>query len=408
MTFSQFLHRNARWLALGFLLTLSSSFGQTFFISLFGGHLRASFGLTHGEFGWIYTVANISSALVLVWLGKFADRPKLTVLSVLTLLGLAAATVGMFGVNSLPLLLLTIFCLRLFGQGMPGHIAMTAMARWFNAQRGRALAIASLGNAAGEAVFPVIAVSLIAAIGWRETWLAAAGWLLLLSIPLVIWLLRGEPRTPESPKPPRPGTVAPRDLTRGEVLRDPLFYALLPCIGLPGFAVTGTFFHQVHLVEVKGWGLLWFASSFPAHSTAAVLASLLSGWAIVRWNAVMLLPFYLLPMSLGFLIIGVSPSLWSAPAFMALAGLSSGAAATILGALWAELYGTRHLGAIRALVIAVLVFASALAPGFMGALIDWHIGIESQFLAFAVYGFGAAGWLWLVTLRLRRNALAQT
>jgi predicted negative regulator of RcsB-dependent stress response len=36
----RFLTENLRWLATGFLLAIGSSFGQTYFISLFAGEIR--------------------------------------------------------------------------------------------------------------------------------------------------------------------------------------------------------------------------------------------------------------------------------------------------------------------------------------------------------------------------------
>ena len=411
MNFEDFLRRNARWLAAGFLLALSSSFGQTYFIALFAGNLRATFDLSHGEFGGIYSAANIASAVCLVWLGKMADRGRLVLPGAAVLCGLAVAALAMSGVASLAMLAGTLFALRLFGQGLLGHIAMTAMGRWFVAQRGRALSIAALGFPAGEAVFPFLAVALMAAVGWRGTWLVAAGALLGLALPALLWLLRREPRHDASgAKTAGPGrtAAAPREWTRREVLRDPFFYWLLPAIMAPSYMLTGAFFHQVHLVETKGWSLAWFAASFPAYSLASVAGSLCFGWAVDRWNAVRLLSGYLLPMALGFLILGLSGLPLAAPVFMALSGCTAGAGATLVSALWAELYGTRHLGAIRALAMAALVFAAALAPGSMGWMIDLGIGLEIQFLGFTIYTLCAAAALWPLTLRLGRRVMAQT
>lgn len=172
--------------------------------------------------------------------------------------------------------------------------------------------------------------------------------------------------------------------------------------------ITGVFFHQVHLVETKGWSLAWFAATFPAYSLASVAGSLCFGWAVDRWDAVRLISGYLLPMALGFLVLGLATAPAAAPIFMALIGCTAGADATTVGALWAELYGTRHLGAIRALAMALLVFAAALAPGSMGWLIDLGIGLECQFLGFAVYTLCTAAALWPLTLRLGRRVILQT
>jgi MFS family permease len=103
------------------------------------------------------------------------------------------------------------------------------------------------------------------------------------------------------------------------------------------------------------------------------------------------LPAYLLPMAAGLFLLGLVDAPWVALAFMALGGATGGAATTLIGSLWAEIYGTRHLGAIRALAVAAMVFATGLAPGIMGGLLDLGIGLEAQVLVMAVYTLAAAG-----------------
>ena len=74
MSFINFIRANASWLAAGFLLALLSSFGQTFFISIFSGALRNEFDLTHAEWGATYAFGTFSSAVVMVWAGGLSDQ----------------------------------------------------------------------------------------------------------------------------------------------------------------------------------------------------------------------------------------------------------------------------------------------------------------------------------------------
>ncbi len=400
-----FLFDNRRWLGAGFLLALSSGFGQTYFIALFSGDLRATFELSHGGFGGLYTLATVGSAGMLVWLGKFADTQPFARLAALTLTGLALTCLGMAAVVSPLMLVLVLFGLRFFGQGMLSHIAFAAMGRWYVAERGRAIAVASMGFPAAEALFPIVAVSLMLAIGWRQTWLVAAGCLFLLALPIAYKLLLRE-RTSRTPSLEGGSAATPkaRDWTRGEVLRDPLFYVLMPGLLAPPFILTGVFFHQVHLAATKGWSLTLIAASFPIFSLAAVCTSLLLGWAVDRWGAGRLLPGYLLPMAVALLLLSVGTEPWTVPAFMVLAGMTGGSANTLIGSLWAEVYGTRHLGAIRALAVAAMVFATGLAPGIMGVLIDSGVGLPIQIFAAAIYTFAAAGLFLALSFRTDRLA----
>ena len=194
MKLTEFLRENAPYLTTGVLLTFLSSFGQTFFISIFAGHIMGTFELSHGEWGLIYGVGTFTSAAIMVWAGGLTDRFRVRSLAPVILVLLALACLGM-ALNPVWWgLFVVIFALRFAGQGMTSHIAIVAMSRWFIATRGRALAIATTGFAVGEALLPLIFVALMVLIDWRILWLVAAVISLLGILPL-LRLLRLE-RTP--------------------------------------------------------------------------------------------------------------------------------------------------------------------------------------------------------------------
>ena len=89
-------------------------------------------------------------------------------------------------------------------------------------------------------------------------------------------------------------------------------------------------------------------------------------------------------------------ALWAAYGFMLLMGITVGISPVMHGALWAELYGTKHLGAIRAIDTSLMVFASALAPVTMGWLIDVGVELETQFIWMAGYIFVVSAMLFLL------------
>ncbi|MFP4004530.1 MAG: MFS transporter [Alphaproteobacteria bacterium] len=390
-----------------FLMTLSSVFGQTYFIAIFAPQLKSTFGLSDGGFGGLYTVSNVASAAVLLWAGKIADHYRIRWLAVLTLLALAAACAAMASVSAAWMLLPVLFALRLFGQGVPGHLAFTGIGRWYVRRRGRMISLAALGFPISEALAPMTAVALIAAVGWRETWFMAAAVLCAVSVPLVLFFLRNEPAHDQpSDDTDGEGAAERRHWTRAEVLRRPEFFVVLAGVVTPPFVMTGIIFHQAYLVEVKGWTLAWFAAWFPAYAGSSVLAALTTGWLVDRFDARTLLPLFLLPMAAGVLTLAFTDSPWAVPVFMVLGAATGGSAATLLGALWAELFGTRHLGAIRSAAFAAMVFASALAPGLIGALLDMGVRLEDQYVVMAVYALCAAFWLKLLVPRLHRLAEA--
>ena len=383
-----FLRENLRWVAGGFLLTLFSSFGQTFFISLSAGDIRTEYGLSHGGFGTLYMISTLASALTLTQLGKLVDRWTVAQTVWLTIAMLALACLAMAWSWSIVMLAVVIYLLRLFGQGMMSQIAFTAMGKWFAAQRGRAVSISAIGVNLGEASFPYLFVVTAAAFGWRNAWILAAAVLVLLALPAIHLLMRVErkPRSTDAPRPVRSGG----DWTRAQTLRDPLFYVMLLGILAPPFIGTTIFFHQVYLVELRGWSLEAFAASFTVMSLSVITFALITGWLVDRFSAVRILPVYLLPLTAACFVIGSFEAQWAAFVFMALLGVSYGFSTTLFGALWPEIYGTAHLGSIRSMIVAMMVVATAVGPGLTGWLIDLGVPLPRQTLVMGVWCLAGA------------------
>ena len=406
MSGASFIRDNARWLATGLLLGLGSSFGQTYFISIFSGEIRAAYGLTDGQWGGIYTVATISSACLLILFGGRADTVPLSRLALIVTAVFAAACALMAVSSSVWVLLVSVFLLRFCGQGMMTHMKATAMARWFVATRGRAMALTNLGYPVGEAFLPLITILIIAAIGWRATWAVAAAVIVFALIPALMWLLAQD----RAPKGSNGGQGAPglfgKHWTRGEVLRHPLFYAFVPLLLTPGFIGTVVFFHAVHVAEVKGWTLTAMAPSYMTYATASVTMGLVAGWAADRFGPARLVPIVLVPMGLGMFLIGpaVTPLGWAVA--LGLVGITQGMAAALAGTLLPTLFGTNHLGSVRSIATAIMVFATAIGPGITGWFIDQGVTYPDQGVAQGVWCIALSAALvpvMLWTVRLQRE-----
>lgn len=381
-TLSDYLRDNARWLSAGVLLTCLSSFGQTFFIALFAADIQSAFNLSHGGWGTMYTVGTTASAIVMVWAGRQADIFRVRTLGAISLIALALACVAMAVNPWLWALPLVIFALRLTGQGMMSHIAAVAMARWFVATRGRALSIAALGFSMGQAFLPIAVVALMALLDWHVIWLLCAG-IALLGVPLLMTLLSKE-RTPASMAQSSDSLgMSGLHWSRKDMLHHPLFWLMVPAILGPSAFNTAFFFHQVHYATVVGISTLQMVSYFPFFTAVTVIAMIATGALVDRLGTAKLLPFHQLPMVAAFVIFATH-MLGLGWGFFFLA-LTAGAQATLIAAFWAEFYGTAHLGAIKAVAAAVMVLGSAIGPGLTGILIDFGIGIETQYIWVAVY-----------------------
>lgn len=400
-----FLGENARWLAGGFLLCFFSSFGQTFFIALSGGEIRAEYGLSNGEWGSLYMLATLASALTLPRFGRIVDHVSVSRTVLIIAPGLALACWLMSVSTSVILLGLTLYLLRLFGQGMMTHTSITAMGKWYAGHRGRAVSLATLGHQTGEAVLPIAMVSLFAWIGWRNSWLAASLFLLLFALPVIFALMRVE-RTPRLTDKPEVRRTA-RDWTRAEVLRDALFWIMLMGVLAPAFIGTTIFFHQAYLVELRGWEREAFASAFIVMAAMTILFALVCGFLVDRFGAVSILPFYLLPLAAACFALALIPAQYGIFVFMALLGLSYGLSSTLFGAIWPEIYGTLHLGGVRAITVAAMVFSSALGPGLSGVLIDLGVFYPTQIFSMGVYCLAASVLMLFVARKLNERTEAE-
>jgi len=371
----RFLRRHPRFLAFGFGLTFFSSFGQTFFLSMFGGAWRADFALSHGDFGLVYSVITAASGLVLGRIGAAIDHVDLRAFTFAVCAGLGAGCLLLSSASTLFVLALGLYVVRLCGQGLLGHTAMTTMARYFEAERGRALSIAGLGFVLGSALFPGFAVLLLRGLSWPGAWRACGVAVLVLLLPAAQWLLRGHAARHAAFRERTAGDGGEAD--RGVALRDPRFYLILPAFLASPCLLTGLIFHQVHLARAKGWSIEWLAACMVGFAAAQWIASLVMGALVDRVGPRRLLPFFLAPLVVGLAVLALSSHPAAAAAYLALAGASAGSMGPLSGATWTELYGVVHHGAIRALATSCLVISTALMPYGMGALLDAGVTIEA-------------------------------
>jgi MFS family permease len=397
-SYFRFAAENRRFLGFGFLLSFSSIFGQTYFVGVFGPELRADFGLGHGDWSLIYMAGTLASAVVLPWSGRLVDRVDLRVFTVVICIGLAVACFVTAAARHVALLVVAVFLLRQFGQGLTNHVSVTSMARYFDANRGKAISLGTMGLAAGEAVAPYVAVIAIAAIGWRQTYAVSGVFMVLVVIPLALWLLKGHGerhrRHVEALADPALDQVRGRQWSRTEVLRDARFYVLLVGIVAPPLIDTAIFFHVLHLADVKGWSHEWVTGNYVVFAATTFTTMLVAGRLVDRVGALRLVPLHLLPLGVGLVVV----SLFDAPlvaSFLLLAmGITSGLGFTSAVAMWAELYGVKNIGAIKSVVAAAMVFASALGPPFMGILIDGGVAMGAICMALAAYVVVGTGLIW--------------
>ncbi len=371
----RFARAHPRFIGFGFAMAFLSSAGQTYFIGVFGSEIQLEFGLDSGSWGRIYMMGTLASAVVINWSGSLLDRFDLRWFTVISLSGLSLACFVVSSVSTPVMLVLAVFLLRQFGQGLTSHTGITSMARYHQLDRGKAIALAAIGFAFGEAVLPVLAVISIEVRGWRDTF-ASVSVVVMFSVLIVLWLLKGQglrhaAHTRKMNQ--QEGGNVDASYTRAQMLSEVRFYLMLPAMIAPSLIMTAMFFFPAEIAGAKGWTSIWVTGNYWVYSLTAVIVTITSGVLIDRFSARRVVPAFLLPLAAALVVLSVSDHRYIVWLFMLFMGASSGLYFTGLSALWAELYGAKHLGAIKSLTNAVMVFSSALGPALVGSLLSWQV-----------------------------------
>lgn len=386
MNLKSFFLRSRYLLGFGFLLAFLSSFGQTFLISLYLPFIQEEFELSDGEFSTLYSIATLASAFTIIWLGRFIDKVRLIRFTLLVLLGLLCSIGLLSQAYSIFFLVLALYGLRLFGQGMMTHTSLTSMARFFDEDRGKAISMASLGHAFGEVFLPFAIVSLIATLDWRYAVLSTMV-VVTFAIPLVLFLLRKNTNFSQLRKyVPTPFTKKEEEsASPTEIVKTKAFWMLLPSSLAAASIGTGFLLFKLKLGLAKGWEPTFIAVGFTAYALGSALSNLLAGFLADRYSGKTLFPIYLLPFSIGLVALIFSDAMWVYLVLIAGIGITNGFGSTVKNVAMAELYGTRILGSVRSLFTTVTVFSTALGPIAFGLLLDK--GYSYEFIAALSIGF---------------------
>ena len=369
----------------GFIFTFFSSFGQSFFIGLFNSSIRSDLNISHGQFGTIYALATLLSSLTLIWVGKKIDDFKLIYFSFFVIFLLFFSSVFFSYVKNISLLLIGIFFLRLSGQGLMSHTATTSISRYFSLNRGKALSVTWLGLSAAEFIMPITMVFFLSIYSWRSIWLSI-GLLVLLFLPIIsLFTIKNITLSSREKGHFDTKKTNIKSWTRHEILRDPKFYLIsLVMLALPAIN-TGVFVYQSYILESKVWGEFVIAKSFMFYAILSVTTLFISGPIIDKYSSKKILPLMNIPTLLAMLILFYFDNPISSYFILGLMGISNGLANVLGSSTWAEIYGVKYLGSIKALTTAMMVFATAFGTAVFGLIIDFGYSIEVIALISSIY-----------------------
>ena len=370
----------------GFIFTFFSSFGQSFFLGLFNSSIRNELSITHGQFGSIYASATLLSSFLLIWVGKKIDDINISKFALFVIILLSFSSFFFSKISSITFLFIAIFLMRFAGQGMMSHTATTTISRYFTKSRGKALSTGWFGLSTAEFILPVLIVYFLAIYDWKNIWL-------IISIIVIIFLpaasyflvrnLNFDSRETGDEKNSTFNKI--KDWKRIEVIKDYRFYIICANMLAMPWIATGTFVYQSFILESKNWGPFIIAQSFMAYSVLSVITLFLSGFLIDKFTSRKLLVFMNIPLLLSVIVIIYFNHPMTSFIFLGLIGISNGFANVLGSSTWAEIYGVKYIGSIKALTTALMVFATAFGTALFGILIDNGFSIEQIALISAIY-----------------------
>ena len=376
---------NKKVIIFGFIFTFFSSFGQSFFLGLFNAPIRNELGITHGQFGNIYATATIFSSLLLIWVGKKIDEYQIIYYSFFVILLLFFSSLFFSFINSIIFLSIGIFLMRFSGQGLMSHTSTTTISRFFEKSRGKALSTIWFGLSSAEFILPVLVTYLFVIYSWRSVWQGIAI-IIIIFLPFVVLNTIKKIKLDSREKDLDPKkNFKIKSWKRREVIKDYRFYIVsLNMLAMPWIA-TGVFVYQSFISDSKMWNIYTIPKAFMVYSLASIITLFFSGFLVDKFTSRKLIPIMNIPLLISMFVLFYYQHEISAFIFLGLVGISNGLANVLGSSTWAEIYGVKFIGSIKALTTAFMVFSTAFGTAIFGLMIDKGFSIENIAFVSGIY-----------------------
>ena len=276
--------------------------------------------------------------------------------------------------------------MRFSGQGLMSHTSTTTISRFFERTRGKALSTAWFGLSTAEFILPVFVTYLLVIYSWRSVWQGIAI-LVILFLPIVILNTiksiqldsREESKNNDNKK------IEIKSWRRRDVIKDYRFYIVsLNMLAMPWIA-TGVFVYQSFISDSKMWETYTIPKAFMVYSITSIVTLFISGFLVDKFTGRKLILFMNIPLLLAMFTLFQFNHEIFAYIFLGLIGVSNGLANILGSSTWAEIYGVKYIGSIKALTTAFMVFSTAFGTAVFGLLIDNGFTIENIAFTAAIY-----------------------
>ena len=381
-----------------FAATLGNIFsipGQTMGFSVFTDLLMEELKLTRVELSLAYCLGTVASGLTLPWLGKVLDQwgeRKMAVYSVVATglilfylaqtgpLSRALGSILPAGTAAFLVIGLGFYMIRAAAQGVLSMTCRNAVGKWFDHQRGLALAISGVLVSFSYSLAPRGLDWLIQKYGGHEgAWIAMGIGTLVIMAPLAWLLFRDRPEDDglkmDNGKSAKKENLNPdmhihHEFTRSEVISDYSFWVFNLTFSFFGLYATAFTFHILSLGEEYSIDREYILRLFFPIAVVSVITNLIVGVI----NSSIRLKTLLFIMNLGCLsaVLGMLYLDHSAGilAYVIGSGIAGGGFVSLSGIVFPRFYGRKHLGAISGVNMSSTVIASGLGPLLYAACND--------------------------------------
>ncbi len=355
------------------LVTICTSPGQTYGVSVFNPYIQQSLGLSSAELSGAYMIGTVLASLPLFWVGALMDRygPRRVLVGVVVLFGLTC--MGMRYVSGLGSLFLVFFFLRFLGQGSMSMLARNALAMWFERRLGFVSGVSNIGMAVAVGTVPALGFALVEAHGWRGAYEVFGIGIWLLLIPLVVLVFRDRPE--DMGQELDGGLTIERkeaservgcSFTMEQVLRTRSYWIAVVCMASWSMSGTGAQFHIVSIFAERGLGAGPVAAMFSLYAFIMACVRLGGGMLADRVALNGLMAASVFCQGMGLAALNFVPASVLPYFYAAVFALGSGLLMAVSETIWVRYYGRAHLGKIRGSVSTIGVAASGVGPFLMG------------------------------------------
>ena len=175
-------------------------------------------------------------------------------------------------------------------------------------------------------------------------------------------------------------------------------------LAMPWIA-TGVFVYQSFISDSKMWAIYTIPKAFMVYSITSIATLFISGFLVDKFTGRKLIMYMNIPLLFAMITLLYFNHEIFAYIFLGLIGVSNGLANILGSSTWAEIYGVKYIGSIKALTTALMVFATAFGTALFGILIDFGFTIEQIAVVSGLYILTSIILLYLVKNKLNPEYL---